>query len=39
MAELLGKCDDRFDGLRTALARNLESGEELGASLVLDIDG
>jgi CubicO group peptidase (beta-lactamase class C family) len=39
MAELLGQCDDRFDGLRTALARNLESGEELGASLVLDIDG
>jgi hypothetical protein len=32
MAELLGKCDDRFDGLRAALARNLESGEELGAS-------
>jgi len=39
MAELLGKCDDRFDGLRAALARNLDSGEELGASLVLDIDG
>ena len=39
MAELLGKCDDRFDGLRDALARNLDSGEELGASLVLDIDG
>ncbi len=39
MVELLGKCDDRFDGLRTALARNLDSGEELGASLVLDIDG
>ena len=39
MAEVLGKCDDQFDGLRAALARNLESGEELGASLVLDIDG
>ena len=39
MAEVLGKCDDRFDGLRAALARNLDSGEELGASLVLDIDG
>jgi CubicO group peptidase (beta-lactamase class C family) len=24
---------------RTALARNLDSGEELGASLVLDLDG
>jgi CubicO group peptidase (beta-lactamase class C family) len=39
MAELLGKCDARFDALRAALARNLDSGEELGASLVLDIDG
>src|SRR5580700_278885 len=39
MAELLGKCDDQFEGLRAALARNLDSGEELGASLVLDIDG
>jgi len=39
MAELLGQCDDRFDGLRAALARNLDSGEELGASLVVDIDG
>src|SRR3984885_3921306 len=39
MADLLGKCDDRFAGVRDALARNLDSGEELGASLVLDIDG
>jgi len=39
MTELLGKCDDRFDAVRAALARNLDSGEELGASLVLDIDG
>src|SRR5580700_5608960 len=39
MAELLGKCDDQFEGVRSALARNLDSGEELGASLVLDIDG
>jgi CubicO group peptidase (beta-lactamase class C family) len=39
MAELLGKCDDRFGRVRDALARNLDSGEELGASLVLDIDG
>jgi len=39
MADLLGKCDDRFDGVRAALARNLDSGEELGASLVVDIDG
>jgi len=29
----------RRPGLRRALARNLDSGEELGASLVVDIDG
>src|SRR6516225_7114801 len=39
MADLLGKCDDRFEPVRKALARNLDSGEELGASMVLDIDG
>jgi CubicO group peptidase (beta-lactamase class C family) len=39
MADLLGKCDGRFEGVRAALARNLDSGEELGASLVVDIDG
>jgi CubicO group peptidase (beta-lactamase class C family) len=39
MADLLGKCDDRFEGVRAALARNLDSGAEVGASLVVDIDG
>src|SRR5271157_1868615 len=39
MAELHGVCDDRFGAVRDALARNLDSGEELGASLVLDLDG
>jgi CubicO group peptidase (beta-lactamase class C family) len=39
MADLLGKRDDRFEGVRAALARNLDSGEEPGASLVVDIDG
>jgi CubicO group peptidase (beta-lactamase class C family) len=39
MTDLLGKCDDQFESVRSALARNLDSGEELGASLVLDIDG
>ena len=33
MADLLGKCDDRFDAPRAALARNLDSGEELGVPL------
>jgi CubicO group peptidase (beta-lactamase class C family) len=39
MADLDGRCDERFGAVRDALARNLDSGEELGASLVLDIDG
>ena len=39
MADLHGMCDERFDAVRSALSRNLDSGEELGASLVLDIDG
>ena len=39
MAEIHGKCDERFESVRDALARNLDSGEELGASLVVDIDG
>jgi CubicO group peptidase (beta-lactamase class C family) len=39
MSDLHGRCDERFGAVRDALARNLDSGEELGASLVLDIDG
>ena len=39
MADLHGTCDGRFEAVRSALAQNLDSGEELGASLVLDIDG
>ena len=39
MADVRGMCDERFEAVRDALARNLDSGEELGASLVLDIDG
>ena len=39
MADIHGRCEGRFEGVRAALARNLDSGEELGASLVLDIDG
>ncbi|MCO1658608.1 serine hydrolase domain-containing protein [Pseudonocardia humida] len=39
MAELQGTCDDRFRAVRAVLQDNIDSGEELGASLVLDIDG
>src|SRR2546427_479865 len=28
-----------FDAVRSTLAKNLDSGEELGASIVVDIDG
>ncbi|MGN6173946.1 MAG: serine hydrolase domain-containing protein [Streptosporangiaceae bacterium] len=39
MADLHGACGELFAALRSALQQNLDSGEELGASLVLDIDG
>jgi hypothetical protein len=39
MADIHGVCGQQFEAVRDALERNLDSGEELGASLVLDIDG
>ncbi|MFE1959885.1 serine hydrolase domain-containing protein [Streptomyces sp. NPDC059479] len=39
MTELHGTSEPRFHAARAALRRNLDSGEELGASLVVDIDG
>ena len=39
MAEVSGRCDARFEPVREALASQLESGNELGASIVVDIDG
>jgi CubicO group peptidase (beta-lactamase class C family) len=38
MAEVHGNCDDRFTAVREVLSRNLE-GEELGASVAVDLDG
>ncbi len=38
MAEVHGSCDERFAGVREALARQLD-GEELGASVAVDLDG
>ena len=38
MAEVHGSCDDRFSGVREALARHLDA-EELGASIAVDLDG
>jgi len=39
MANLNGSCDDRFDSVRRELEQCLEAGDDLGASLVLDLDG
>ncbi|MFC4943515.1 serine hydrolase domain-containing protein [Pseudonocardia sp. GCM10023141] len=39
MVSTEGTCEDRFHGVRAALEQNLGTGEEVGASLVLDIDG
>src|ERR1700761_5090768 len=39
MADIHGTCDERFEAVRGALAKNLDSDEELGASIVVDIDG
>lgn len=39
MSIVEGVCDQRFLGLRDALARNLASGEDVGASIAVTIDG
>ncbi|MFJ9779278.1 serine hydrolase domain-containing protein [Amycolatopsis sp. NPDC101161] len=39
MTEVHGTHDPRFAPVRDALRRNLAAGEELGASLVVDLDG
>ena len=37
--EVEGTCGERYEPVRAALAAQLTSGEELGASIVLNIDG
>src|SRR6185437_9664600 len=39
MAEVSGTCDARFEPVRAALAEQLDSGNDLGASIHLDVDG
>jgi CubicO group peptidase (beta-lactamase class C family) len=39
VVEVQGVCDNRFAAVRDVLAQQLTSGDELGASLVVDIDG
>ena len=38
MADVHGSCDERFAGVRDALAQQL-AGDELGASVAVDLDG
>lgn len=39
MAEIKGICEGRFTAVRAALAERLDSGEELGASIAVILDG
>lgn len=39
MTEVHGHNDAAFDGVRDELIRRLDSGEELGAGIVVDVDG
>ena len=39
MVDVQGSCDARFEPVSGALAEQLESGNELGASIVVDVDG
>lgn len=39
MADTFGHCDARFEPVREALAAQLDSGNELGASIAVDVDG
>src|SRR3954470_2718308 len=39
MTQVHGTCSDRFELVRAELEANLASGEELGASIFVDVDG
>ncbi len=39
MTAVQGTCEDAFAAVRAALEENLDSGEELGASVYVDLDG
>jgi CubicO group peptidase (beta-lactamase class C family) len=39
MAPIDGTCDDQFSAMRREFEQLLDSGEELGASIVVDLDG
>lgn len=39
MTDVRGVCDERFAGLRALFVKNLDAGDELGGSLVVDVGG
>ena len=39
MAQVSGHCDERFNNLKTLMQDFISSGEELGCSLTVNIDG
>lgn len=39
MAEIQGHCDSRFDELKALFQKNLDSGDDLGASIVVNFEG
>jgi len=39
MADVHGMCDDRFEGVRTALEESLDRGTDVGASVAVYLDG
>jgi CubicO group peptidase (beta-lactamase class C family) len=39
MAEIQGRCDERFAGVRDVLAANLDAGKDVGASVAIVHDG
>ena len=39
MTSVEGSCEDRFRGVQDALARSLETGADVGASVAVSIDG
>jgi CubicO group peptidase (beta-lactamase class C family) len=39
MAQIEGTCDERFSALKRELERNVDAGAEVGASIVVDLDG
>jgi CubicO group peptidase (beta-lactamase class C family) len=39
MTEISGTCDDRFASMRDLLARSIDDGDDLGASVAVNVDG